>query len=357
MATVRLRDRDAIITCEGLIFRVFGYSHPLNAYVCDAEYAPAEIFTSNNPKAFRNKGKHVFYKFYEDEGWEFVKSNFPRYMIFHEMLCKNVVGVKCHDIVKVRRPDEKLKKLVKKRTQDELLSALQSVLEFTINHSGLSVANFGVFGSLLHGFYHPRFSDIDLIIYGRENAAKLHSALTEFYEDKHSPFRNEFENESSIEGKQWRFQNYSPKELVWHQQRKMIYALFNDAKSGRFIKTEFEPVKDWKEIVNEYYSDVKIRQKGWVKLLAHVTEDRDAPFIPSIYSIQPIKILRGAKCAEEATRIVSYMEEFRLQAHKDEKVYVEGNLEEVITPKGNFHQIALTYCPRYYEQVLKVASA
>jgi predicted nucleotidyltransferase len=357
LAALKLRDRDAIITSEGLIFRVFGYSHPSNAYICDAEYAPAKVFISDNSKAFRSKGKHVFYKFYEDEGWKFVKNNLPRYMIFHEMLCENVVGVRHTDALKVRRPDEKLKKLIKKRVQDELLSALQSVLEFTTEHSGLSTESFGIFGSLLHSFYHPKFSDIDLIIYGGENAARLRKALREFYQDGHSPFRNEFESEESIKEKQWRFQNYSPKEFLWHQQRKMIYALFDGVKSGRFIKTEFEPVKDWKEIVNEYHSETRIKQKGWVKLLARVTEDLDAPFIPSVYSIKPIEVLHGTKCAEEATRIVSYMEEFRLQAQKDERVLVEGNLEEVITPKGSFHQIALTYCPKYYEQVLKVASA
>ena len=59
--------------------------------------------------------------------------------------------------------------------------------------------------------------------------------------------------------------------------------------------------------------------------------------------------------ALEAVRVFSYMEEFRLQAQKDEEVCVEGNLEEVVSSKGKFHQITLTYCPRYYEQVLKVA--
>jgi predicted nucleotidyltransferase len=357
LAALRLRDRDAIITSEGLIFRVFGYSHPSNAYICDAEYAPARLFTSDNPKAFRNKGNRVFYKFYENEGWKFVKNNLPQYMIHHEMLCKNVVGVKRHDALKLRRPHEQLKKLIKKRAQDDLLSALQSVLEFTTEHSDLSMANFGVFGSLLHGIYHPEFSDIDLIIYGGENSTRLRTALKDFYQDEHSPFRNEFESEEAIKEKQWRFQNYSPKEFVWHQQRKMIYALFDYVKSGRLIKTEFEPVKDWKEIVNEYHSETRIRQNGWVKLLAQVTEDMDAPFIPSIYGIQPLKVLHGTKYAAEANRIVSYVEEFRLQAQKDERVYVEGNLEEVVTAKGGFHQIVLTYCPRYYEQVLKVTSA
>ena len=357
MAALRLRDRDAIVTKKGLIFRVFGYSHPSDAYICDVEYAPAEIFKSNNPKAFRSKGQSVFYKFYEDEGWKFIKNNFPQYMIFHEMLRGNIVGVKHHNIAKVRKPKMELRKLISEEPKDGLLTALQNVLELATKHSGLSVKNFGVFGSLLHGFYNPKFSDIDLIIYGRENSAKLRETLQELYEDKHSALKNEFESNESIRGKNWRFQSYSPKEFVWHQQRKMIYALFNDKKSGRIIKTEFEPVKEWKEIRDKHLFGTKIVQKGWVKLFAHVIDDQDAPFIPSVYGIKPLKVLRGTSGAEEVIRVVSYIEEFRMQAQKDEEVYVEGNLEKVETSKESFHQITLTYCPRYYEQVLKVKSA
>jgi hypothetical protein len=43
-----------------------------------------------------------------------------------------------------------------------------------------------------------------------------------------------------------------------------------------------------------------------------------------------------------------------MQAKKGETVDVRGNLEEVMIPSGNFLQVTLTYCPRYYEQVLKV---
>jgi predicted nucleotidyltransferase len=339
-----------------LIFRVFGYSHPSNFYICDAEYAPAEIFKSDNPKAFRTNGKAVFYKFYENEGWKFIKRVFPQYMIFHEALRKRVVGVECHNIAEVRKPEEMLRKLIEKEPKDELLKALQNVLEITAKHSGLSTENFGVFGSLLHRFYHPNFSDIDLIIYGGKNAAKLCETLQELYEDRVSPLMNEFESDESIKGKSWRFQNYSPKEFIWHQRRKMIYALFKDKESGRIIKTEFEPVKDWEEIHAVHFSGAKIVQKGWVKMFARITEDRESPFIPSVYGVDPSKIIEGKACAEEAKRVVSYMEEFRMQAFKDEKVYVEGNLEEVVTSKGSFHQVTLTYCPRYYEQVLKVVS-
>jgi len=356
LASLRLRDRDALITREGLIFRVFGYSHPSNACICDAEYAPEDIFKSDNPKAFRTDGKHAFYKFYEDEGWKFLKKNFPQYMVFHEMLCKKVVGVEYRNIVEAREPSEALRKLIEIQPKDELLAALENVLELMTKCSSLQMKNFGVFGSMLHGFYHPKFSDIDLIIYGKENVSELRETLQELYKDKHSLLGNEFESNASVEGKRWRFQNYSSNEYVWHQQGKMIYTLFKDEKSGKIIKTEFEPVKDWKEIGNESFSETRIVQEGWVKMVARITEDQDTPFIPSVYGIEPLEVLDGATIANEASQIVSYMEEFRMQARKDEKVYVEGNLEEVVTPDCRFHEVTLTYCPRYYEQVLKVVT-
>jgi predicted nucleotidyltransferase len=66
-----------------------------------------------------------------------------------------------------------------------------------------------------------------------------------------------------------------------------------------------------------------------------------------------LKILHGRSEAIEACRIVSYLEEFRMQVARDETVYVEGNLEEVTTRSQSFFQVALSCCPRYYEQALK----
>jgi predicted nucleotidyltransferase len=353
LATSKLRDRDAIVTEEGLVFRVFGYSHPSDAYVCDAEYAPETVFKSNNPKAFRNESQHVFYKFYEDEGWKFVEKNYPQYMIQHEMLQKKVVGVKNRDISKVRKPEKALAKLIQAEPKDSLLAAMRNVLDIMIEQSGLSDESFGVFGSMLHGFHHPRFSDIDLIVYGKEKAAKLREALQKLYEAKASVLHNEFETEEPIRGKVWKFRNFTPQEFCWHQRRKLIYSIFDGTESGRTIKAEFEPVKDWKEIRNEYNPAKRIVQRGWVRMIARIRDDDDAPFIPSVYRIEPLKILEGEKQAQDVIRIISYMEEFRMQAFRDETVYVEGNLEEVTGEKDDFFQIALTYCPRYYEQVLK----
>jgi predicted nucleotidyltransferase len=264
------------------------------------------------------------------------------------------MGVNSNDVAESRKPEKKLKSLMNLRPKDELVSALQHVLDITTQHSSLQIADFGVFGSILHGFHHPRFSDIDLITYGRRSVDRLHQTLQELYADGSSALRNEFETDESVRQKNWRFQNYSPQEYVAHQRRKMIYAEFYDRKSSRKIKTEFEPVKAWNEISNERDSQTKIVPRDWVSITARVTEDQDAPFIPSVYQIEPLKVLDGTTVAIEARRVVSFVEEFRMQAKMDETVHIEGNLEEVTTAKESFLQIALTYCPRYYEQVLKV---
>lgn len=349
---LKLRDRDAIVTDEGIIFRVYGYFHPPGRYICDAEYAPSEIFKSTDPRAVRQRGLTIFYKFYGDDGQRFVMEHRPQYTVFYEPLQKRLVGVASRHIREVRRPKQKLRELLQEPPEDELLSALRGLIETVTRRSGLPSRDFGVFGSLLHDFYHPRFSDLDLTVYGREQLAKLCDTLREIYSERDSPLRNEFEDEKVLKGKRWKFLNYSPKEFLVHQRRKMTYAVFRDRGGGRCVKVEFEPVKKWSEIFNEYDSQTRIARRGWVKAVARVTDDSDAPFMPSIYKVEVLEVLSGPK-VDDVQRVISYVEEFRMQAKRDEVIQVEGNLEQVTTPKGSFHQITLTYGSRYYEQALK----
>lgn len=348
-----LRDRDAIVTREGLIFRVLGYSHTPDYYLCDAEYAPERIFHSNNPKALRNRAGKTWYKFFEDEAWKFLEHGFRQYLIFNDMLQRHVIGVNGKDVAEVRKPEQKLRVLAAKVPHDDLLRATQDVVNVLAENVRIELESLGVFGSLLHDFYHPKYSDIDLIVYGSDNNLRVSRGLKELFESSSPRVTNEFATADSVKGKPWHFRNISLKEYWWHQRRKLVYALFDDVRSGRKIKTEFEPVKDWNEIRNDYDPDVRIRKIGWTKILARVTSDTEAPFIPSIYGIEPKKVIEGPKEAAEITRIVSYVEEFRKQVMVDETAYIEGNLEEVTSAHASSYQIALTFCPRYYEQTLK----
>jgi len=351
---LRLRDRDAIISNEGIIFRVYGYSHPPEGYICDVEYASSKIYSSNDPRAFRAYGSEAFYKFYFDEGLKFVLRRFPKYTIYYRPLRRKLVGVRSDLVAEVRKPDKKLQDVFLEEAKDALIFSLKKVLNLIISISNLSVKNFGVFGSILHDFYHPSFSDIDLVIYGRENLRILRDILGEMYSRSNSALKNEFADKGTVAGKRWRFKNYSLGEYLWHQRRKRIYAIYESKYVNRRIKVEFEPVREWSEIFNDYGEVNRIVNEGWIKATARVLDDCENSFMPSIYSIEIIDVLDGPRI-DNLKRIVSFVEEFRMQAWRDEIIYVEGNLERVETKNDVFQQITLTYMPaRYYEQVLKV---
>jgi predicted nucleotidyltransferase len=358
LKSLQLRDRDAVLTREGLIFRIYGYGHPSKAYICDLEYAPASIFRSEDPRAIRQKNEQLYYKFFQDQGIQFVWDKYPEYTVWHAPLQTRLVGVSFDQITEIRRPNETIQKLLAVKKCDSLLKNMQKIFEFILERTGLSQNSFGVFGSLLHGFYHPQFSDIDFIIYGRKKLRTLQETLETLFRETDSNIHNEFETEDAIKEKmrRWKFINYSPKDYCWHQRRKSIYVILQDKEQKRLIKTEFEPVKDWNEIFNEYNSKTRIKRKGWIKAFVRIRDNCDAPFIPSLYKVETNRILKGSK-ADDIERIISYVEEFRMQAEIDEEVYVEGNLEQVITPGKTFHQLTLTYGPRYYEQVLKTTDS
>jgi predicted nucleotidyltransferase len=152
------------------------------------------------------------------------------------MLGKKIVAVNDGNIGEVKKPEQELNKLLKTNVKDTLVTALENVLAVAARQSDLPIQSFGVFGSMLHGFHSPLFSDIDLTVYGRKNIVRLRKALTELYESDGSPLANEFERCEALNGKVWRFLNFTPREFWWHQKRKLIYSLFT-SKTGRISKT------------------------------------------------------------------------------------------------------------------------
>jgi predicted nucleotidyltransferase len=254
-------------------------------------------------------------------------------------------------VAEVRRPQEGLAKLLNKG--DSMARASLEVLERVLSASKLKISDFGVFGSLLHGFYRAEVSDLDFVVYGIRELADLRSVLSELYES--GSLMNEFDTVNESRFARWRFEKYTAKEYVWHQRRKAIYGLLDSKSLKRTVKFEFEPVLKWDEIVNEYERVVDIETLGFVEALVRVVDDCYAPFMPSKYEIELLEVKSRLPIKVEPTRIVSYVEEFRMQLSKDEVGFVSGWLEEVHTKDSNFQQIVLTRRERYYEQALKLA--
>jgi len=349
---MRVRDRDSPVTKEGIIFRVMGYNHPLNACFCDVEYAPETIYVSEEKRALREGKCCRYYKFYFDGGLKFIKRNYPQYTIFSEVFGKRLVGLKEGDIAELRRPDQRLKGLLESDRDDKLVRSLRSLLDLILEVSSLKLSDFGVFGSLMHYFYHEDYSDIDLVIYGREELRELLEVLGDFYKGKESELMNEFDTVSPSSFENWRFKHYSPKEYVEYQRRKLIYAVYKTP--YRLIKVEFEPVMKWEEVTNEYPMYARIRPLAFVEAKVRVINDDSSYFMPSTYEVEVIE-LKGYSGQVDIRRVVSYVEEFRMQLKEGETGLVRGVLEEVMLKSGEvFHQITLSYISKnYFEQVLK----
>lgn len=351
---MRLRDRDDLLTQEGLIFRVLGYDHSPGAWFCEPLYAPCSIFSSRDrraPRLARDGG--IYFKFYGDEGWRFIMEHFPQYRLPHEPLGVELVGVREEQILAVRKPEEALRRLLASEGGDELILALGEFLDEFLAITSIRLSELGVFGSLLHGFYHPKLSDLDFTIYGRRALREAREALLELYKSG-DRFKNEFGPNWSPSSKNWPWKHISPSEFAWHQERKLIYGFFLNRKAGRWIKFELEPVRSWPEVENAYDPRERIVKIGWSVLKADVVSAEWSPFTPAIYEIGNVEFLEAPEGAGEPERILCFVDEFRLQAWEGEQILAAGWLEHVEGPHGEREQLVVTYGPRYHEQVIKV---
>ena len=350
---MRFRDRDAPVTPEGLIFRTYGYDHPSDACFCDLEYAPETMYQTDNPRAIRGREPTLYYKFYFDGGLRFVREHYPQYQLFHKSLNRFLVGVKESQLTSVVRPDKQLQVLMRGEG-DPLTETLKEVLNLILDASTLRLGDFGVFGSLAHSFHNPLHSDLDLVIYGKRELKELRATLARLYDE--GLLRNEFEGWTvDMPPAHWNFTYYPKEEYGRHQRRKLIYATYSSPELGRIVKIEFEPVRRWNEVENEYQETTRIKKLGKVEAVVRVLSDEGAGFMPSIYPVELREINRGVD-PQDLRRVVSYVEEFRLQVEAEETALVRGSLERVEVTDGQFYQIVLSYGADYFDQVLKVLS-
>jgi predicted nucleotidyltransferase len=346
-----LRDRDGIVTREGLIFRVYGYAHPPTGYVCDVEYAPATIYHSSGTKALREGSTGRYYKFFEDRGLTFVARKYPRYQVYYRPLRRWLVGVPHRDIHEARRPGQALQRLLRREGHDELIHALKQTLHQITAISHLTLRDFGVFGSLLHDFYHPQYSDIDFTVVGKEQVLELRKVLATLYSERSGLLINEFTAPQTWSKDAWKFTNLSLSEYAWHQRRKLLYGTYVGPASTRRINVEFEPVKADGPSLNDYDANTQVHPLGWIEVRGRITEDADGDFMPAVYGFEVDDPSHPR--ADKVSRIVSYVEEYRMQVRTGERVFVAGHLERVTSLRSPVHQITLSYGPRYYEQTLK----
>ncbi|MFI4875767.1 MAG: hypothetical protein ACIALR_10535 [Blastopirellula sp. JB062] len=153
---MRLRDKDYLRTCDGLIFNALGYHHSATQATCGLKYVDGVKWLGDYQAAI-----------------QFLRERYPHYV-------QEIIQVPFDQVAEHYRSEDRLPQL--RRTQPggllkksvELVDRLASLLDIPTSAWGLT-------DSLLWGSGKPD-SDIDLVIYGTENCQTWLSSADKIYD-------------------------------------------------------------------------------------------------------------------------------------------------------------------------------
>jgi len=231
------------------------------------------------------------------------------------------------------KPEEKLRRLFQISRPDSLQKKLKRFVSFLSEKSGVTLESFGVTGSILLHIHQP-FYDLDVTVYGVKNGLAVKRALLDAYSSWKSPVQ--------------RFEGKAMKAWCWDKVKSFPLTL-DDALQiyrrkwniGIFEDTRFSvhPIKLENELT-EKYADKIYEPAGSLVLSAVVKENVDSMFLPSIYQVSEVKIIKGPQVSD-IREIVSYEGLFSDIAEKGETILVKGKLEEAhdTRSKQKYHRV------------------
>jgi predicted nucleotidyltransferase len=320
------RDRDFIQTDESFFFCVVGPLHPPERVIAYIKYVPSDtgIWGKDTERFNRILQKYTITNLLET--FNYLKANYPHYLFHSPADNITVTAVPHQNIKKHFRPEQKLAELRQTPQLDSLQQKLVRFTRFLAETSGVPDESFGVTGSLLLGIHQPKFSDLDVTVYGVKNSWCLHRALTE-NRNSETPMKR-------LEGKtlqEWcsrKAECYplSPVEASNIYERKWNLGVFED----KWVS--IHPVKVESEVTEEY-GEESYRSCGQVTIRAVVHDNINSLFLPAVYKIGEVEVLEGTP-HEEITEVVAYESLYDSLAENGETIQAKGKLERVTEKKN-----------------------
>lgn len=316
------KDRDFIKTWEDFFFCVIGYEHPSDRVISYLKYAPS---SSGKWGKGATRFKRIL-PYYTTplllETFQLLEKSYPQYLFDSPVLGIRMSAVPLTSIKTYYCPVEKLRQLFEVDKLDALQAQLVEFVHLLSDESGIPDSFFGVTGSLLIDIHRPRFSDMDITIYGGENSQKLRETLLFFYEAPRSPI-------SRLKGRaleRW-CKLMSDLYPVTIKMAKKIYE--RKWNIGKYRDTGFSihSIKCDEEIV-EKYGDRVFTPKGIVEARATVSDVTESPFLPATYGIKHVSTIEGLRGAD-LREVTTYESLYGGLAEVGEEILIRGKLEGV----------------------------
>ncbi|HIE18210.1 TPA: hypothetical protein EYP75_00645 [Candidatus Bathyarchaeota archaeon] len=320
MLEIKAREGDFIETVEGLIFDVKGLVHPPDRIVAYLRY----IVDSHGE---RRRGDKTYVKVYSlDEREKVLREKYPQYLYYDPVFGEYMQGVSKKHVSGLHKPSKKVSELLKKSGLDHVEAEAIEFVQILQSSSNVKLEKMGISGSILVGL-HTEKSDIDVIVYGRENCLSVHAALERVMKKGSGPIlRYDLKDLERL----YRFRSKDTlmpfEEFLRIEQRKLM--------QGKFKKRDFfmRFLFDWNE-VDEKYGDRIYVPSGYARIKARIVDDSESIFTPCKYPIENVKILEGTK-VPSLREITSFRGRFCEQAIKGEIVIAQGKIEKVVEKDG-----------------------
>ena len=330
----QLRDRDFLEDIDGDLFCVIGNVHPPSRAICYLKYVKGSV--ERAVRAKWGRGGELYSRIlphYSALGYvearEFLKAKKPSYVCSDEVYNIELTEVPLEKVIRHYKPEERLRELALGKDLDRLEQHALELATLVADESSVKLNDMGVSGSILLKIHNPEFSDVDLIVYGKENSLKVKEVVNKFL----NLSIKGFERPKGDLLKVWAedIVRIHPS-LSLGEAMKLYSAKWNRAlyKGRQF---SIHPVKLEAE-VKEVYGDRIYKPIGEATIKCKIADDSDSLFLPCSYAVEDVQVLScsiGNKL--DIREVISHEGLYSDIASRGEYVVVCGKLEEVYDNK------------------------
>jgi hypothetical protein len=329
---LRVREGDFVESKDGWIFDVKGLVHPPDGVIAFVRYIPDE-------KGDRVRRGVKYRKIYDlSERYDFLRKHRPQYLRYNKVCDAWLNEVPVNDVAHHYKPQQKTRHLLSNTHLDAVEKQTLEFIKLLNDVTHTSLEHFGVSGSVLVGL-HSTQSDIDLVVYGRENSVAVRAALKKLLQEEEAVTAYGQEGLRSRYNERQRSTPVSFSDYVFHEARKTFQGYFE----GREFFIRY--VKEWRD-VTEQYGDTVYRNAGYTTVKGRVVDASESHFTPCTYALADIEVMAGETAL--VTEISSFRGRFCDQAARGEWIVAQGKLERVTTQEQTHYRLLLGSSPRDY---------
>ena len=337
------KDRDYVETVDDLFFCLTGYLHPPDGYTAYPKYAPGDGIWSRDGVTYAR----VIRRYHVSEVrrvMDELQSVRPEYVRLCPVRRIRMTFAPKRLVRRYYAPEERLMQMASEGDGDELEAQTVELAEAISEGAGVPMEDLGVTGSILIAIHNPRYSDIDLTVYGARSSSSVRDwirsggdgvverlggrALEEWCLKRAGMFGLDRKTVGVIASRRWNYGLFRGRPFSIHPTR-----------------TDGE--------ITETYGDRTYRPIGFVRAVSTVSDPREAVYTPAVYRVEDVRVLEGPREAETVVEVVSYEGLFCDVAYEGEQIEFAGKLERVEKADGGVYMRVLVGSTEYPNSYIK----